>query len=429
MKVLYKVFPAFLVCLFHASVASAAMSVKPVKAFAPALIPSIDLFAPHYRDVGAHDLPPTFGLPFLDLAISRKPVDLLDLPAERQHVISKSREVGAAALSDRSSEVLLTSFGKDRRVEEKARSLVEHLSRSGSISFATPRERDAVIAELSLTDKSQARLHFDQADKNPGSVVDLLVVRAHNADRARFYLETLERTKSLHFRMLPEFFRNFSVIPGEISFPDPLANENNAVSRLMDKNGGYILFAPGTPVSVTYKNERTPGPSAFVSVAGPEIQNRIRMLCACTHEYAHLLFNRVVMRGAETPAPAAITAYRPLSEGFAVTLELLANERAVAHPDKLGLSEPDANDLKTEAESRIRWLKHENNAYTEGWLQFWRPIYEKNGTAGMVEFLHRIDSKRLLGIPLGTLSYQLLLDRDTRHRLEALTIFSSRRKP
>ncbi len=397
-------------CLLHASVASAAMSAKPVKAFVPALIPPTDIFVPRFENHSAYQLFARTEEPSLLLSANPVPISPLGVPADRQWLIAKTREAITTALNDRASENLLASFAWDRLVENQARALISHLASSGAISFATPQEQEAVIAELSRPGTD----HLNMFHGSRLSVMDRLTDCAKIAARTRFNLETVERAKLAHRLLLPEFFHDIQ--------PLRTKEYGQTAAELLPGGAGRILLEPD---NATYQNERTEGSPLFT---GPQIQHRIRRLIMGVHEYAHLLFDQAVRDEDGTPPPASLgTAYASLSEGFAVMLELLADDRAAAHPDKLGLSAKDAKDLEIGMASRTRYLKLAKNHYTEGWLNFWLPIYEKSGTRGMADFLHRLYPEKLLGLSRASPQYDDLL-RDPR-RFQALTLSSSRRRP
>ncbi len=413
MKARHNAYTALLAaCLLHASIASAAMSAKPVKAFVPAFTPPTTLFTHRYENYPTHQLSRLAEIPFLNLAVSQKPVEQLGVAADRQLIIAKTREVITATFNQRSSENLLASLLWKQRSTDLARTLIAHLERSGAVAFTTPQERDAVIAEMSLPQRDVSWHHFNQPSTFPFTVVRRLSGHAANAARARVYLETVERARLAHSLLVPEFFHD--IRPIRIDEQDvSLESGGNAKAELLADGEGRIRF---TNYFVTYQNERSKGPSLF---AGDEIQHRIRMLVAGIHEYAHLLFNRSVGGQAGTPWGAGLTAYKTLDEGFAVMLELIAGERALSHRRQLGLLREDAQDIQSRMDARISSFERDKDPYTEGTLRFWRPLYEQSGTQGMVDFLHRLDPEKLLAFPLNGPKYHALLA-DPR-RFEALT--------
>lgn len=217
---------------------------------------------------------------------------------------------------------------------------------------------------------------------------------AVDAAVTRELMTTLSDARRLHARFFPEFQK---AVPLRLSY------------RLKEHAWGYYdwgdgsigLAGPTFPVPGR-ELERAPGPF-------PDrrpMSSRVARLIITFHEYAHALFYDHT--GAKpTEGMREETVLTAVNEGFAVMLELLVIDKALAARAELGLSEDEAQDMRRWKAGRIASLRRDKNQYTEGTLRVWHRLYREGGEKAMLAMLKSLVPERMVGIPMRTPAFSL----------------------
>ena len=221
------------------------------------------------------------------------------------------------------------------------------------------------------------------------SPIAALVQQAERTLTVRDLMSTLGEVRGLYARFFPAFYR---ALPMRMSFK-PDAASGGSFQIPSEGPAEIALEGPDLPVPGRERSRVAP---PFPGV--PRMDSRLMRLVTAFHEYAHALFYE---RTGAKPDPAnGFTAFDAVNEGFAVMLELLMIDKALAAREELGWSEADVQDLRTWKKGRLRML-HGRNHYTEGTLRFWHGIYRKGGEGAVLDTLDRLAPERLQGVPLG----------------------------
>ena len=270
-------------------------------------------------------------------------------------VLGRAAQAEAADSADR----LLGRFeaGTDRPLSAERRQALRALLTTKGPDFATPITRLGRQAERTLT--------------------------------LRELMSTLAQTRFLYERFFPEFYR---ALPVRLSF------------RAGANSGGLYRVSTDGPVEIELEGHHLPVPGReepriLTPFGGtPRMAGHLVRLVTAFHEYAHALFYE--RTGSKPDSRNGYTALDAVSEGFAVTLELLMIDKALAAREELDLSDADVQDLRTWKRGRFAILRRRDH-YTEGTLRFWHGIFKKGGEAAVLSTLDSLSPERLQSVPVG----------------------------
>jgi hypothetical protein len=232
----------------------------------------------------------------------------------------------------------------------------------------------------------------------PISAEDAAVVRGYFQD-GRPHAPKLDRVHAAALRMfrglLPSFYRRVPMTARYDEGPNP------STGHLWSVETGHVIeLAPA--IADTQGNVS----SEFAIPGLVRVQQKVEQLLQFVHEYAHVIFDAEVKK-AENHAP--LSAFSAMTEGFAVTLEQEAIERAVADPATLGLSPRDVADFLAIQRGRRDWLAAMDTHYSEG-IAPWRKAFERDGVAGVAKLLASLSSHRMVTTMRSDPAYQLAVE-------------------
>ncbi|MFA6093149.1 MAG: hypothetical protein WCU88_08240 [Elusimicrobiota bacterium] len=216
------------------------------------------------------------------------------------------------------------------------------------------------------------------------SLLDRLALRDLAVETTRALMTTLAQVR----RLLHAFFPAFdAATPVVLAFRLDSSKTNGFFISSASRR--YIGdAAPGFPLP---ERSSAQGPTPFD--AAHAISANIARLVLLFHEYAH---NILSLRVHAPPLPGEPhNAFEAINEGFAVMLELLMIDKAVAAREELGLTQQDASDLLEWKRGRLSSLRRLRNHYTKGTLGFWHGIYKQGGEAAMLKTLDGLSDKQL----------------------------------
>lgn len=199
---------------------------------------------------------------------------------------------------------------------------------------------------------------------------------------------TLAKTRRLYARFFPAFYL---ALPMTMSFTAGKSIDGHFALSARGR-GEIALQGPVLPVPGV---EPARGGTPFE--AAPSMDPGLMRLVTSFHEYAHALF--YARTGSRRDSTNAFTAFDAVNEGFAVMLELLMIDKAVASREELGLSDGEVADLKAWKRGRFSELRKRTH-YTEGTLRFWHRVYKTGGEEAMLRTLDGLAVERLQGVPL-----------------------------
>lgn len=248
-----------------------------------------------------------------------------------------------------------------------------------------PQERrERLVAELTDGD---ARRHGDIFfDMVWTSLVTSLARHDLAIETGRFLLETKRRVDQVYRRFFPVFHRDD--LKEQLTFAlSPTLNGHYTSSQYQS------MLKLDIDSAWTHANES----ESASGMLGARMQRKVTALLTLVHERAHHLFERSLP--AEEGAWSSITYYEALSEGFAVTIELLAADKMLAAREELGLSKQDVRDIREWKLRRLSYLRAKKNHYTFGTLYFWHRILKREGEAGVLRTLGRLRALPLRDMP------------------------------
>jgi len=228
----------------------------------------------------------------------------------------------------------------------------------------------------------------DSAPLFDGSAARPPLTTVEAAPEVRRSLErTMADVRGLYARFFPGLDPG---LPVSLRFE---AHERTDANLVRDDGHGTIRLRG--PVPPGGASDRALGGSPFK--AGPVMSGRIMRLVTVFHEYGHVIFYH--RTGARPDDTRGFTAFDAVNEGFAVTLELLMIDKAVAAREELGLSEREAAELREWKRERLAMLRGRNH-YTEGTLRVWHKLYRSGGQAALQSAADSLAPERLQGVPL-----------------------------
>lgn len=194
--------------------------------------------------------------------------------------------------------------------------------------------------------------------------------------------------RSLWSLLMPAFDKKFQ--PATLGY----AKDGETAHRWTEDGGHAIRIAP------RQADARGEVGSEFGEA---RVQQKIERLMLLAHERSHVLFDTLLRKPA---AHGADSAYSAMTEGFAVVLEKLFDERLLAAAPGLRLTARDAGDLAVLGLARERWLETVDSKYSEGIVP-WRAAYESGGEAGLLAFAASLSAQRLARVSRAEPAYQL----------------------
>jgi hypothetical protein len=189
---------------------------------------------------------------------------------------------------------------------------------------------------------------------------------ALNREKRAYFRSTFDKTMSGIQQAFPDLYIQGLIDCFEVSTLNKrLKGDTNCLVDNATYGNGTIAIYSGTDIP-DLSDYAQIGLSQHNYVGEALVKRRVGDMVTIAHEWAHGRFERNETKKVREEVNYPNVALSAVNEGFAVMVELLIIKKAIETPELFGLAAEDIADLKKVRQWRVRDLKTELNAYSEG---------------------------------------------------------------